>query len=416
MKLSLSSKKYLLFFVLLQAVILLFAIFLTSFLINNNKHRGVSLRHRQELIRLLKDLRRNPHRYVSDNLNHKQKPWLKIEASDKPKNKILMWGQLRHYFRKSMRRERLTFSFKAEDTWFNIDVNWSKEKPAGIMFALTGLFLFCLGLLFALSLLLIRKLSYPIVTLLKSLDYAKTLKVWQPIPLVGGEDENKIFDKVNQLQEKVNKLLQDRTHMLASISHDLRTPLTRIKLRLENITEHESYPKLMRDIGEMEQMLAESIDYFRDISHEEINQKFELGSLIEAVVNDLATPSIAVSFKAQVNEAIFEGKMNLLKRAINNVLSNAIKYGQQASVTLSEDHREYIVEVVDSGPGIEEDDPNKVFEPYYRENSSHIASTRGTGLGLTIAKEIILLHRGHISLSNLKSSGLKVTIKLPKSE
>ena len=277
-----------------------------------------------------------------------------------------------------------------------------------------SLFLILLGALLLLNYWAVKTLNQPIQTLIQSLSYNKHQETWLPIPITGNPDQKAIFKKINELQEKVNKLLANRTYVVTAISHDLRTPLTRLKLRAEYLIDNPHYSKIMADINEMEFMISETLDYFRDINKEEKPQRFDLVALLSSLNDDAQELNYPVNFSSDCSKLIYYGSVNLLKRAFSNLINNAIHYGVQATIHLQHQAQQIEITITDQGPGLSTTDLERVFLPFYRGENSRSRSTGGTGLGLTIAQEIIQMHQGTIELSNLLEGGLKVTVTLPK--
>jgi len=219
---------------------------------------------------------------------------------------------------------------------------------------------------------------------------------------------------VNQMQDRIRHLAQERTQMLAAISHDLRTPITRLKLRAQLLEDQEQQHKITEDLDEMEGMINESLAFFRDEQLAVQKSKVDLASLLSSLCIDYKETGSPVTYNGPKKDWAIEANGLALKRAFSNVINNAIKYGQQAKVTLSlkEDH--YIISIEDSGPGIPEEEFDKVFKPFYRGEQSRSRATGGIGLGLAVTRSIILAHNGEITLEQLKPAGFKVTITLHK--
>ncbi|VEB32465.1 sensor histidine kinase [Legionella cherrii] len=201
--------------------------------------------------------------------------------------------------------------------------------------------------------------------------------------------------------------------MVTAISHDLRTPLTRLKLRAEYLVDDPNYNKIMADINEMELMIRETLDYFRDVNVEEKPQLFDLVALLSSLKDDAVEMNYDVRFISECSKLVYYGTVNLLKRAFNNLINNAVHYGYKAVIHLNCLQNKLEITITDQGPGLPEADLEHVFLPFYRGENSRSRSTGGTGLGLTIAREIIQMHQGDITLTNNLQGGLKVIITLP---
>lgn len=216
---------------------------------------------------------------------------------------------------------------------------------------------------------------------------------------------------VNHMQEKIKTLVKDRTQMLAAISHDLRTPITRLKLRAQFIEDVDQQQKFLKDLGEMEKMINEGLSFFRDEQQVYEKSKIDLVSLLMSLSIDYQETGGKVSFHGPKEQLPLKANALALKRAFTNLIDNALKYGQSAKINLAKKDGQYIVTIEDKGPGIAPADMERVFSPYYRGDQSRNKLTTGVGLGLTVARNIILMHQGEIELQNLPGSGLKVIVK-----
>jgi signal transduction histidine kinase len=216
----------------------------------------------------------------------------------------------------------------------------------------------------------------------------------------------------NVMQARVQRYVADRTTMLAAISHDLRAPLTRMRLRGEFIEDDEQQRKLFRDVDEMQAMVDASLDFFRDDNEQEPSTRFLLSELINTVVDDFRDAGHDVGFEAPGN-ITYEGRPLTLRRAIANLVDNAIKYGCRATVRLRSGEASVEIVVDDEGPGIPEDLRETVFRPFYRIEGSRNRQTGGVGLGLAAVRSAVRGHGGDITLESRASGGLRVRVKLP---
>jgi len=218
---------------------------------------------------------------------------------------------------------------------------------------------------------------------------------------------------VNNMQGRINDLIRDRTQMLAAISHDLRTPLTRLKLRAQFITDEEQHQKIIDDLDEMENMINESLAFFRDGQQVLRKTTIDLASLLSSLCIDYQETNRNVLYTGPQHNISFHGNSLALKRAFSNIIDNAVKFGSLAKVSLIIEEQNYKITVVDNGPGISEQEIEKVFMPFYRGEQSRSRATGGIGLGLAVARNIIVAHDGAISLQLPEEGGLCVTITLP---
>ena len=197
--------------------------------------------------------------------------------------------------------------------------------------------------------------------------------------------------------------------MLSGISHDLRTPLTRMKLQIAFIKDNDLANKLTEDINEMEKMLNEYLQ-FTSSSYLEKNEHFNLTELINQTINKYDNQNISTNLFPEV---FINGRKNLIKRCINNLIDNAIKYGDKVKVELNKSSNNLFIRIEDNGPGIDEKEYENVFKPFYKIDKGRADSKSSVGLGLSIASDIIRSHGGNIKLEKSTMNGLEVKIFLP---
>lgn len=367
----------------------------------------------QSLTSLVKKLQSSTPNDWTMILEKQSTPWSKITLSDKPlyANNALLKLNAATVFDLIKSHQKLEMSvFVNDNAWLNIKMLPLFSNRSHLILTLSIILLIAF---FFINYWAVKTLNQPIQTVIQSLNDNKIQEDWSPIPLTGNADQKTILKKINELQSKVNKLLSNRTQVVTAISHDLRTPLTRLKLRTEYLTDNDNYEKMLADINEMEVMIRETLDYFYDIHREEQFQRFDLVALLNSIQEDVLELHERVVFKTDLNKLVYTGAVNLLKRAFNNIINNAIYYGGSATIQLTADPNHVEITITDSGPGLSKTDMEEVFTPFYRGEYSRSRATGGTGLGLTIAKEIIQMHQGYITLTNPVDGGLKVTINLP---
>jgi len=214
------------------------------------------------------------------------------------------------------------------------------------------------------------------------------------------------FDK---MRKRIIRHLNQRSEMLSGISHDLRTPLTRMKLQIAFIKDKELAKKLSEDINEMEKMLNEYLQ-FTSSSYLEKDEQFNLSSLVEGVVEKYDNKNISSSISPRL---YISGRKNLIKRCINNLLDNAIKYAEKVKISITKSNNNIFIKIEDNGPGIPEQEYDNVFKPFYKIDKGRADSKASVGLGLSIASDIIKSHGGNIVLAKSSMNGLEVKIFLP---
>jgi len=213
----------------------------------------------------------------------------------------------------------------------------------------------------------------------------------------------------DRMRKRILRHLNQRSEMLSGISHDLRTPLTRIKLQLAFIKDKEITTKLSRDVDEMEKMLNEYLQFSRS-SFKEKNEKFNLSELIVSIIKKYENKNILIN---QENEVFFSGRKNLIERCLNNLIDNAINFSKNIKITQQKIKRSLLIFVEDDGPGIPSSEYENVFKPFYKVDKSRNQTKSSVGLGFSIASDIIRSHGGNIEQGKSELVGLKVKIVLP---
>ena len=213
----------------------------------------------------------------------------------------------------------------------------------------------------------------------------------------------------DRMRKRIVRHLNQRSEMLSGISHDLRTPLTRMKLQTAFIKDKSLANKLTEDINEMEKMLNEYLQ-FTSSSFIEKDELFDLGELIIEIIKKYNNNNITKEIPSRV---YLNGRKNLIKRCLNNLIENSIKYGNKLNIELSKKKTNLVIKVEDDGPGIPENEYENVFKPFYKIDKGRADSKSSVGLGLSIASDIIRSHGGNIKLSKSSLNGLEVKIFLP---
>ncbi len=229
----------------------------------------------------------------------------------------------------------------------------------------------------------------------------------------GPREIRQVVQTFNAMQAQIHKFVAYRTTMLAAISHDLRTPLTRMRLRGEFIEDEEQQEKLFHDVDEMQAMVDGALAFFRDNAANETPTTFDLPGVLNTIANDYADQNIDIRYIGPAH-AICWGRPFALKRVFTNLVENAIKYATPPEIELSCENETVVVEISDCGPGLPPDALDRVFDPYYRLDKSRNPASGGFGLGLTAAQAIVQEHGGYIVLANRPEGGLKVRVTLPR--
>lgn len=236
-----------------------------------------------------------------------------------------------------------------------------------------------------------------------------------PLLQQGSSEIRQATGAFNAMQARIRQHFGQRTQMLAAITHDLQTPLTRLRLRLEKVADAELRDKLIDDLSAMQAMVREGLELARSMDSSEAMRRLDLDSLLDSVCTDAADAGQNVTLQGQTGLTVM-ARPATLRRCLVNLIDNAVKYGQRAQVTVERgaDHgASACIRIRDAGPGIAADQLDKVFEPFYRIDTSRSRDTGGTGLGLTIARNIAEQHGGSLTLANHPQGGLVATLILP---
>ncbi len=234
-----------------------------------------------------------------------------------------------------------------------------------------------------------------------------------PIKVYGPKIVRETASAMNKMQNRIVDLVQTRTKMLAAISHDLRTPITRLKLRVQFLQNDEQAEKIIQDLNEMEIMINGVLTFSgEDVMHEK-KTVFDVNSLLNSICEEFVDQGHQIQISTNDKRIPFLGSQIALKRSLTNVIQNALKYAGEVWVKFNYLSDKITIIIEDNGPGIPEDALTKVFEPYFRVGNPILQSNPGTGLGLTIANEVIRAHSGTITLQNREEGGLQVVIILP---
>ncbi|MDA1098586.1 MAG: ATP-binding protein [Proteobacteria bacterium] len=235
-----------------------------------------------------------------------------------------------------------------------------------------------------------------------------------PIPESGPAEMRHAIRAFNEMQKRIQRFVEDRTQMLAAISHDLGTPITRLRLRAELVEDEEQQSKVLSDLDDMEKMVSSALSFARDEADGEPHAMVDLRTLLQRVCNDMADAGHTIRLDIGDDAVPYGCRPAALRRAFTNLIDNAIKYGCQAHVSLSDGQDGVLVRIDDNGPGIPEKLQEDAFRPFHRLEASRSRETGGTGLGLTVARTILRAHGGDITLTNRSEGGLRVEVRLPR--
>jgi signal transduction histidine kinase len=257
-----------------------------------------------------------------------------------------------------------------------------------------------------------RRVTRPVAQLAEAAERFGADVRAAPMPETGSREIRLAARAFNRMQERLRRLIDDRTFMLAAISHDLRTVLTRLKLRAEYVEDENQRMRAIADIDEMQAMLETSLAFARDELAEEARRDVDISALLQSLCDGLSDAGEKASFDGPAG-LICHCQPVAMRRAVSNLLGNAVKYGKEVEVVARRDGAMIGIDISDRGPGIAELLHEKVFMPFYRIESSRNRETGGTGLGMSVARNVFRRHGGDITLHPRPGGGLRVRAIIP---
>jgi signal transduction histidine kinase len=268
-------------------------------------------------------------------------------------------------------------------------------------------------IILAVSVWVVRRVTAPLASLSAAAERLGGDLNAPPMPESGSIETRQASRAFNAMQASLRTLIENRTRMLAAISHDLRTPLTLLRLRAENIENVSEREKMLATIAEMDTMIAATLQFARDESAIEAQRPTDLAALLQSIVDDMADAGLPVKMNP-VEPVVANCRPDALKRAIRNLLNNAVKYGKAASASIMSTPNAIEIIIDDEGPGIPEEELARVLQPFYRVEGSRSRETGGIGLGLAITQSIAQTDGGELTLTNRPEGGLRAKVKLPR--
>ena len=289
--------------------------------------------------------------------------------------------------------------------------------PSGEAFPTPPRLLFNLVILFTaiilFSLLAVRIATRPLNILASAAEKLGKDINSPPLTETGPTEVRRAAHAFNTMQLRLAGYIKDRTRILAAMSHDLKTPITRLRLRAELLEDENIRARFVKDLEEMESMVAAALDFMRGVDNPEPMHSVDLMALLESIQAD----ALEIGHKVYLEGAAahpYWGKPVALKRCLTNLTDNAIKYGGDATVLVVDHDEQLQIHILDHGQGIPDAELERVFEPFYRLESSRNRATGGTGLGLGIARNIAQMHGGNLLLRNRQCGGLEAILSLPR--
>ena len=318
------------------------------------------------------------------------------------------FGNNKYWFNTTNYRELIDLRIKYQNGYFKFLI--PRDRLTSSSARIFGLWITVPAfIMIIISLIFLKNQTRPITALAKAAEKFGKGEEIEEFKASGASEIRQAGFEFERMRKRILRHLNQRSEMLSGISHDLRTPLTRMKLKTAFIKDKDISSKLTDDINEMEKMLNEYLQ-FTSSSYLEKNDLFNLTELIEGIVEKYNNKNITKNLALKI---YLNGKKNLIKRCLNNLIDNALKYGEKVNIELSKKTQNIFINIEDNGPGIPEEEYENVFKPFYKIDKGRADTKSSVGLGLSIASDIIRSHGGNIKLEKSTQKGLKVKIFLP---
>ena len=355
--------------------------------------------------------------YLDLNVEYKEDGLFNTEIKDRwysPIDRTLRrelkshFGNDRYWFNTTEYKELIRLNIKHNAGYFEFLI--SKDRVTSTSARLFALWItFPALLLISIAMIFLKNQTRPITNLAKAAERfgrGENIDEYRPSGALEIRQAGYEFDK---MRKRIVRHLNQRSEMLSGISHDLRTPLTRMKLQLAFIKDQDISKKISSDIDEMEKMLNEYLQFTRS-SHSENDKTFNMSELIENTILKYKNSNIS----SEITQRVYmSGRENLIQRSINNLIDNALKYADKVNLQLSKKNKNILIIIEDNGPGIPIEEYENVFKPFYKIDKGRGDSKSSVGLGLSITSDVIKSHGGNIVLEKSDLNGLKVKIFLP---
>jgi signal transduction histidine kinase len=296
--------------------------------------------------------------------------------------------------------------------WIRISAVQEADTPA-LPNDLIAQLLITLIMVTAVVMIAVRQVTRPLQQLAAAADTLGNDLDAPPLTENGPTETRRAAQAFNRMQARIKRLVDERARALAAVSHDLRTPLTRLRLRAELVTDDRLRDQMAADLDSMAAMIDATLDYLRGLQDSEALRPIDMNALLQSLAEDAAVLGKTISVEG-LAQAPYYGRLSGVRRALQNLIDNAIKYGHGAQLRIEDAADALRLVVEDEGPGIAPAELTRVTEPYYRPDASRSRETGGVGLGLSIVSDIALMHGGQLLLANRPQGGLSATLILPR--
>jgi len=299
-----------------------------------------------------------------------------------------------------------------DGAWVTFDSHLSPQAT-GMPLRLALTLLILLGTVIVLSLVAVRWVTGPLSALATAAEKLGEDINRPPLPETGPIEAQRAARAFNTMQQRLSRFIADRTRVFTAMSHDLKTPITRLRLRAEMLDDEVLRAKIAKDLQEMEAMVTQTLDFMRDASTSEAVQRIDVTALLESLQADYRDTGNRVEIEGKVAQP-YPGRPLGLRRCLGNLADNALRYGASATIRMEDAVDRLTIRILDAGPGIPEAELAQAFEPFFRGEASRSRETGGTGLGLGIARNIARAHGGDLVLQNRAEGGLEAILTLPR--
>lgn len=302
----------------------------------------------------------------------------------------------------------------ADGSWLNVTSRfrdppyqwvWSEAVP----FALTA------GLLAIVLWFALARLTGPLRSLAGAADRLGRGEDVEPIAPTGPEEMRRLALSFNDMQARLDRFVRERTQLLGALGHDLRSPLTALRVRAEMVDDEETRERMIATIEEMREMVEATLAFSRGMAMNEPVETVSLAGFIGGLAREFDETGLAVT-TGEIDDAELRIRPLSMRRALRNLIENAVRYGGRAAVSAKKQNGSVVIRIDDEGPGIDARELERVFEPFVRLETSRSRETGGVGLGLSIARAAVIAHGGGITLENHPEGGLRVTVTLPREQ
>jgi len=305
----------------------------------------------------------------------------------------------------------MTLSVALEDgRWLNVDTRFHRPPLQWPVISSLSFGITAAIILFAVFWFLLNRLTGPLKRIATATERFGRGETGEPLPLIGPREVRDLTRTFNAMQRRLTRHMADRTRVLAALGHDLRSPLTALRVHAELVEEDDLRDSLVSSIEEMQEMVETTLAFARGMATSEEPQMVHVRTFLEKLRQDM----LGAFDIAAGDDLALRLRPNAMRRALRNLIENALRYGGDAAVSVERQGADLLVRIADNGPGIPEADLERVFEPFFRLEESRSRNTGGTGLGLSIARMIVRAHGGDVTLENRDGKGLLATVILPR--